>query len=202
MDFKTMAMRAHANSKAKGFWSGPEQDNFPTKIALIHSEVDEATEVFALAGGQPRFLPMNHFGPGGKPIGFDSEIADVVIRIGDLAARYDMDLAREIQIHLDAEGVNGEDDDGGNVSVEDVLALLSQMHLGASKALERYRDLDYRVGDKEPHRPSPSTVEGGLSFAVAGALVLAKKLRFDLVEAIERKMLFNEARPRMHGKRC
>lgn len=29
-----------------GFWTGPEQDNVPTKIALIHEEASEALKVF------------------------------------------------------------------------------------------------------------------------------------------------------------
>lgn len=33
-------------AKEHGFWDGPEQDNFPTKIALIHEEVSEALKSF------------------------------------------------------------------------------------------------------------------------------------------------------------
>lgn len=37
---------AHAIARDHGFWEGPEQDNVPTKIALIHEEVSEALKDF------------------------------------------------------------------------------------------------------------------------------------------------------------
>lgn len=37
---------SYNNSYDHGFWNGPEQDNIPTKIALLHSEASEALESF------------------------------------------------------------------------------------------------------------------------------------------------------------
>ena len=38
--------KVHQNSRDKGFWDGPENENIPTKIALTHSELSEMLEAF------------------------------------------------------------------------------------------------------------------------------------------------------------
>lgn len=67
------------------------------KLALIHSEVTEALEV--IRDGHPpaerRFEEDR-----GKPIGFDSELADIVIRVADLAGACGIDLEKAIKEKL------------------------------------------------------------------------------------------------------
>lgn len=48
MRLKVIQGLAFGTAKAHGFWTGPEQDNIPTKIALIHEEVSEALKCFRL----------------------------------------------------------------------------------------------------------------------------------------------------------
>lgn len=89
---------AYENAKSKGFWErGPE---ITERLALIHSEVSEALECYREIPAQPYTVEfMAELGrvvrlPNGKPIGFASEIADVVIRCFDLCGGLEIDLGQ------------------------------------------------------------------------------------------------------------
>jgi NTP pyrophosphatase (non-canonical NTP hydrolase) len=88
---------AHALSREKGWYDTASGQDIPTKIALIHSEVSEALEEFReISSGRP--LSEIYFGEGGKPLGFASELADVVIRVCDLAGFLGIDLEEAIRV--------------------------------------------------------------------------------------------------------
>lgn len=80
-------------AKRKGWWD--EVDNrekvIPEKLALIHSEVSEALEDF-------RDNKMEIVILGEKPTGFPIELADVIIRVYDLAGALGIDLDEAIEI--------------------------------------------------------------------------------------------------------
>jgi len=95
MTITEMSEAAYNNSKAKGFWdehpTGPlHPETIASKLALIHSEVSEALED-ARDGNMTSRCDEK-----GKPIGFGSELADIVIRVGDLAKRLGIDLGEEV----------------------------------------------------------------------------------------------------------
>lgn len=85
-----MAHEAHANAKEKGFHSNedgtPKDRNIGEALALIHSEVSEALE--EIRKNQDVFHTYKRESDG-KPEGFMVELADVIIRIGDLVGAYD-----------------------------------------------------------------------------------------------------------------
>lgn len=89
-------------SSAHGFWES--YDSLQTfdalremreaivaqKLALVHSEVSEALEAHRETQLTSWTLPS------GKPMGFASELADVCIRVFDLAAKLNINLEQEI----------------------------------------------------------------------------------------------------------
>lgn len=81
-------------SKSKG-WHDPEVDvSFPTRIALIHSEVSEALEEYRNGFGYNE----TYFSVSSptKPEGIPSELADIVIRVMDLAGKNGIDIQKAI----------------------------------------------------------------------------------------------------------
>ena len=95
-----LVAEAYVTAFNKGWWPREENRNdvnvIAAKLALIHSEVSEALE--ALRNEGPVFLNM--YVEDGKPEGFVSELADVVIRIGDLCGALELDLGEAIKAKL------------------------------------------------------------------------------------------------------
>lgn len=87
MDLKELITEAYSNSVNHGFHDGEE--NQPPeliagmKLALIHSEVSEALECVRSIDSMDTSYML------GKPEGYLSELADVVIRVGDEVGRLD-----------------------------------------------------------------------------------------------------------------
>jgi NTP pyrophosphatase (non-canonical NTP hydrolase) len=93
MNINTTMSECHSIARSKGFWDDVDIHNLLepkevsqllAKLALIHSEVSEATEA-ARTGDTPNF---------------EEEIADIVIRCFDLAGAINLDLELVIQAKI------------------------------------------------------------------------------------------------------
>ena len=81
MTIQKLIIDSHKTSISKGWWENPDR-NIGELLALIHSEISEALEVYREQGndGLKKIWTEND----GKPEGFTIELADAVIRIADL----------------------------------------------------------------------------------------------------------------------
>ena len=104
---------AFKNSKTHGFYDNadaakeflsehrPEyldayiRSEIAEKLALIHSEVSEALECLRVGD-----MTTGTAAQSSKPVGFPSEIADVVIRVADLCGLLGIDLNKEVKMKM------------------------------------------------------------------------------------------------------
>ena len=93
MDIKTLISESHKTAIEKGWWDLPDR-NVPELLALIHSEVSEALEAYRIKGVDG--LGDTWHSTTKKPEGFTIELADVLIRIADLCAEFNLDLEQAL----------------------------------------------------------------------------------------------------------
>lgn len=96
MKISDLVSQSYQTAFEKGWWDG-DSHNVPEKIALMHSELSEALEEYR----KHKELDEVYYREDGKPEGFIVELADVLIRIGDLCGRYDLNLENAIRIKME-----------------------------------------------------------------------------------------------------
>lgn len=148
-------------------------DRVPEKIALIHSELSEALEDYRV-GKMVTVCRAD-----GKPEGFPSELADVVIRVYDL---------------LGAMGYSIGDGAGGARApgrmLKTVPAQIAGLHLIASDAMIEWRG--------SPHAVCQFALEELVNLTLA-IQYIANQLGIDLVAEIKMKQSHNRLRSHRHG---
>ena len=91
MPLRNIVRDAYAMAKSKGWWD--EERDIPHCLALIHSEVSEALEEYRKHGLEFSY-DLDH---DDKPEGFRFELADIIIRVADLAGHLNIDLSLSVK---------------------------------------------------------------------------------------------------------
>lgn len=104
MDLADIQKTSHKIAQDHGFWSTEEDRNIPSKLALIHEEVSEALGEYRegrmkLYYSAHRDLYQTEVVR--KPEGFGIELADAIIRIGDLAEYLGIDLNEMVRLKFE-----------------------------------------------------------------------------------------------------
>ena len=170
MNLAKLQREAHAIAKEKGWWD--EERTFGDLIALVHSELSEALEAYRLH--ELETWPSQD---GEIPLGVPSELADVVIRVADMAEHYDWDLS------------GWEDADISHTIVDPTFGdWICLIHASLTWALVGLCTTLQRSEWIEP-----------LEAALRLVNDMAAHYGIDLDAAIEAKMAYNRSRPYRHG---
>ena len=180
MNISVLQREAHAIAKDHGWWD--QERTFGDCIALVHSELSEALEAYREYGVEPFQQGRKQFWfKEGHPTGVASELADVVIRVADMAEWYGLDLQWSLDLALGAATQDEPDGFGDWVTT---------LHQALSACWSW----------SNPPRVTLDTSQTvPLGALVYGVQRMAAHYGIDLDAAIEAKMEHNRTRSYRHG---
>jgi NTP pyrophosphatase (non-canonical NTP hydrolase) len=95
MTIDELIQQAYTNAVAHGWHDEPR--SFFEELMLLVTEIAEAGEEYRSHRG----LNEIYYRADGKPEGIPVELADLMIRLGDLAGAHSIDLAHALEIKMD-----------------------------------------------------------------------------------------------------
>ena len=179
MDLKALQKEAHAIAKEKGWWD--EGRTFGDLIALVHSELSEALEAYRLNPNSVGPIYWHNVGTKRPPCGVAIELADVVIRVADMAEHYHW--------ALDAAPIPEPEEWTEFSPAKSFGDWIGLCHIHASDALI--------AAWMPPERFTSPRVS--LNLVVRTVQRMAAHYGIDLDAAIEAKMEYNRTRSYRHG---
>lgn len=196
LNFNKFCRACHVNSYRAGWWkhserygiaypmaSEPDRVLIPTKLALIHSEISEAFVGYH-GHTHDEHLPYLLNAP--------VELADTLIRIGDLAGYCDLDMSAAIALVQQADHLELWFGKFGphSQNMSRATTVFAYMHVYCSGAMEGYRK---DTADKVI--PSISAFAANLARVVILCDELAKVNYWDLPAIAQEKAAYNAVRP-------
>lgn len=183
------AKACHQRSFDKGWWEeGYAKRNLGSLMLLIKSELVEAYEEYR----KPHSVMNATYYENGKPEGVPVELADVIIRIGDLMA--------SMAIRNQAELVWQEEwNTFASPMPEDFGEMLDNVIVYLGKCRDFY-ETNLHVGNDQVLLPEAFKMFArGLAKSAHMVFTIAEKLSIDLGAAVALKHEFNGTRPHRHG---
>ena len=166
MNIRELQREAHAIAKEHGWWD--TERTYGDLIALVHSELSEALEAYRL-----HELEVWPSQVGEIPLGVPYELADVVIRVADMAEHYGWDLDMEAR-------------DTPFIAPETFGEWIADAHY-------------FTVAAYICKRNDEKQCNWFLSRVIAHVQRMAAHYGIDLDAAIEAKMAYNRTRSYRHG---
>ena len=166
---KELQADVYDNAEKHGWWD--KERPVPEMIALLHSEVSEAFEAYC----DNKFVTT--LSPSGKPEGFYSEIADVVIRALDMAG------GAQSNLNFDTAPIH-------SYAISDESNSLNKLHKSISDMLENLRLKDHTA----------DMYDNDLSKIISICFSFDDPEYPFLMNEIEKKHAYNKTRPFRHGK--
>ena len=184
MNLTDLQKEAHAIAKEKGWWDEPR--SFGDLIALVHSELSEALEAYRLNPNSVGPIYWHNVGTKRPPCGVAIELADVVIRVADMAEHYGVVLS-EIRV------INWEMPQWVRSFGDWITALHSSVHMIMFVASVKL------YNDPSAHIPCGRDWGTELRDTIGRVYLMAAHYGIDLDAAIEAKMEYNRTREYRHG---